>query len=70
MASKLQGRKIAFIGASGQLGKPTIEALINLGVHTITAIQRPEATSTFPARVIIKKGNLNNKLFLNRVLKG
>ncbi|KAE9373824.1 putative oxidoreductase CipA-like protein [Stipitochalara longipes BDJ] len=70
MASKLQGRKIAFIGASGQLGKPTIEALINLGVHTITAIQRPEATSTFPAGVIVEKGNLDDESFLNGVLKG
>jgi uncharacterized protein YbjT (DUF2867 family) len=70
MASKIQGRKIAFIGASGQLGKPTIEALINLGVHTITAIQRPEATSTFPAGVIIEKGNLEDESFLAGVLKG
>jgi uncharacterized protein YbjT (DUF2867 family) len=48
MGPVIQGRKIAIVGASGQLGKPTIKALIGLGVHTITAIQRSEATSTFP----------------------
>jgi uncharacterized protein YbjT (DUF2867 family) len=65
-----QGRKIAIIGASGQLGKPTIASLVALGVHTITAIQRPEATSTFPAGVIVKNGNLEDEDFLADVLEG
>jgi uncharacterized protein YbjT (DUF2867 family) len=70
MGPPIQGRKIAIIGASGQLGKPTIEALVGLGVHTITAIQRPEATSTFPAGVIVAKGNLEDESFLSGVFKG
>ncbi|KAH9213866.1 putative oxidoreductase CipA-like protein [Leptodontidium sp. 2 PMI_412] len=70
MAPTIQARKIAFIGASGQLGKPTIDALVKLGAHTITAIQRSEATSTFPAGVIVEKGNLEDESFLARVLKG
>ncbi|KAI7978109.1 hypothetical protein EIK77_009649 [Talaromyces pinophilus] len=70
MTPAIQGRKIAFIGASGQVGKPTIETLLRLGVHTITAIQRPEATSTFPTGVIVKKGNLEDEAFLVEVLKG
>ncbi|CAH0024604.1 unnamed protein product [Clonostachys rhizophaga] len=70
MAPAIQGRKIAITGASGQLGKPTIDALIALGVHTITAIQRPEADSTFPAGVIVKRGNLEDEVFLADVLKG
>ncbi|KAJ3461142.1 hypothetical protein MRS44_009695 [Fusarium solani] len=70
MAPTIQGRKIAITGGSGQLGKPTIESLLKLGVHTITAIQRPGATSTFPAGVIVKKGNLEDEAFLADVLKG
>lgn len=70
MALKAQGRKIAITGAAGQLGKPTLKALLDLGVHTITAIQRPEATSTFPSGVIVKKGNLEDENFLAEVLKG
>ncbi|KAH7143534.1 putative oxidoreductase CipA-like protein [Dactylonectria macrodidyma] len=70
MAPAIQGRKIAITGGSGQLGKPTIESLHKLGVHTITAIQRPEATSTFPAGIIVKKGNLEDEAFLADVLNG
>ncbi|KAH8909298.1 putative oxidoreductase CipA-like protein [Coniochaeta sp. PMI_546] len=70
MASVIQGRKIAITGGSGQLGKPTIAALVELGVHTITAIQRPEATSTFPAGVIVQSGNLEDEVFLADVLRG
>ncbi|KAG7417885.1 hypothetical protein DER46DRAFT_674551 [Fusarium sp. MPI-SDFR-AT-0072] len=70
MASAIQGRKIAIIGASGQLGKPTIDALVRLGAHAITAIQRLEATSTFPVGVTVQKGNLKDEAFLTEVLKG
>lgn len=70
MAPAIQGRKIAITGASGQVGKPTIDALLKHGVHTITAIQREGATSTFPAGVIVKKGNLEDEAFLADVLKG
>src|SRR6478735_8266705 len=70
MAPAIQGRKIAITGASGQLGKPTIDALVELGAHTITAIQRPEAASTFPVGITVKKGNLRDEAFLTEVLKG
>nr|CEG04482.1 unnamed protein product [Fusarium clavum]CEG05765.1 unnamed protein product [Fusarium clavum] len=70
MAPAVQGRKIAIIGASGKLGKPTIDALAGLGAHTITAIQRPEAASTFPTGITVKKGNLKDEAFLTEVLKG
>jgi uncharacterized protein YbjT (DUF2867 family) len=70
MTSYGQGRKIAIIGASGQVGKPTINGLISQGAHIITALQRPEATSTFPAEVIVKKGDLEDEAFLAEVLKG
>ncbi|KAJ6439298.1 NAD(P)-binding domain-containingprotein [Purpureocillium lavendulum] len=70
MAPAVQGRKIAITGASGQVGKPTVDALLAQGVHTITAIQRPGATSTFPAGVIVKKGDLEDEAFLADALKG
>ncbi|SCO80765.1 uncharacterized protein FRV6_04978 [Fusarium oxysporum] len=70
MAPAIQGRKIVITGGSGQLGKPTIDALVELGAHTITAIQRPEAASTFPVGVTVKKGNLRDEAFLTEVLKG
>ncbi|EGU81576.1 hypothetical protein FOXB_07921 [Fusarium oxysporum f. sp. conglutinans Fo5176] len=66
----IQGRKIVITGGSGQLGKPTIDALVELGAHTITAIQRPEAASTFPVGITVKKGNLRDEAFLTEVLKG
>ncbi|KIW21623.1 hypothetical protein PV08_02203 [Exophiala spinifera] len=66
----IQGRRIAIIGASGQLGKPTVQALLGLGAHTVTAIQRLDATSTFPAAVEVKKGNLDDENFLAAALQG
>jgi hypothetical protein len=47
-----------------------LKALLAHGVHTITAIQRPEATSTFPSDVIVKKGDLEDEAFLADVFKG
>ncbi|KAK8913164.1 hypothetical protein H634G_08589 [Metarhizium anisopliae BRIP 53293] len=70
MAQKGQGRKIAIIGASGQVGKPTVNTLISNGGHTVTALQRPEATSAFPSEVIVKKGNLEDESFLTDALTG
>lgn len=70
MDPAIQGRKIVITGGSGQLGKPTIDALVELGPHTITAIQRPEAASTFPVGITVKKGNLRDEAFLTEVLKG
>lgn len=68
--AKAYGRKIAILGASGQLGKPTVEALLKAGVHTVTAVQRADATSTLPAGVIVKKGNLEDEEFLASALQG
>ncbi|KAM0543429.1 hypothetical protein ACHAPJ_012292 [Fusarium lateritium] len=70
MASKAQGRKIAIIGASGHVGAPALKALVAQGVHTITAVQRTEATSTFPSEVIVKTGNLEDESFLASTFQG
>lgn len=70
MSIKPQGRKIAIIGASGQVGTPLIATLLNAGVHTITALQRPGASSSFPANVTVLKGDLASEKFLESALVG
>ena len=70
MAPQKQGRKIAIIGGSGQIGNPTIKTLLAQQVHTITAIQRVEATSKFPSEVIVKTGDLQDESFLADAFKG
>jgi uncharacterized protein YbjT (DUF2867 family) len=70
MAHPLTGRKIAIVGASGKLGRPTLKNLLSKGVHTITAIQRDESASNFPPEVLVKKGSFADEAFLVRALKG
>ncbi|CEJ92235.1 hypothetical protein VHEMI07896 [[Torrubiella] hemipterigena] len=70
MAITAQGRNVAIIGASGQVGRPLIATLLNSGVHTITALQRPDATSSFPTGVTVITGDLANQEFLESSLKG
>ncbi|KAF5574861.1 NAD(P)-binding domain-containing protein [Fusarium pseudoanthophilum] len=70
MSGKAQGRKIAIIGSSGQVGQPTVKALLASGLHTITAVQRIEATSTFPPEVIVKSGDLKDESFLMSTFQG
>lgn len=70
MERALTGRKIAIVGASGQLGKPTLKALLSKNVHTITAIQRNESKSEFPSEVIVKRGSFEDETFLVDALQG
>ncbi|KAF4438603.1 NAD(P)-binding domain-containing [Fusarium acutatum] len=70
MSGKAQGRKIAIIGSSGQVGRPTVKALLASGIHTITAVQRIEATSTFPPEVIVKCSDLKDESFLASTVQG
>lgn len=69
MAAK-QGRKIAVVGGSGNIGTPTIGALLAKGVHTITAISREESTATFPEGVVVIKGSYEDEPFLLSALQG
>ncbi|TVY59816.1 hypothetical protein Focb16_v003477 [Fusarium oxysporum f. sp. cubense] len=70
MSGQAQGRKIAIIGSSGQVEQPTVKALLAPGIHTITAVQRIEATSKFPPEVIVKSGNLKDESFLASTFQG
>jgi uncharacterized protein YbjT (DUF2867 family) len=64
------GRRIAIFGANGNLGKPTLWALLSKGTHTITVIQRLESTAVFPPEVIVKRGSLTDEPFLRETLTG
>ncbi|KAM0396944.1 hypothetical protein ACHAQC_004469 [Fusarium culmorum] len=66
MTSPKQGRKIAIIGASGNVGAPTVKALLAQGIHSITAVQRLGAASKFPSEVVIKSGDLQDESFLDK----
>lgn len=60
-----KGRKIAIVGASGTLGKPLLSALLASSAgHSITAVQRADATSTFSAAVRVLRGDLFSEAFL------
>ncbi|KAI8398724.1 hypothetical protein FOFC_19947 [Fusarium oxysporum] len=55
---------------SGQVGQPTVKALLAPGIHTITAVQSIEVTSKFPPEVIVKSGNLKDESFLASTFQG
>jgi uncharacterized protein YbjT (DUF2867 family) len=65
-----QGRKIAIIGASGTIGGPTLAAMLETGIHTITVLSRASSDASFPAGVQVKRGNYNDQPFLVSALQG
>ncbi|KAF6815199.1 oxidoreductase [Colletotrichum sojae] len=68
--SAQQGRKIAIVGASGNVGGLTLNALLEKGIHTVTAVTRTESSATFPEGVIVKKGSYEDESFLVDAFKG
>ncbi|KAF1847704.1 NAD(P)-binding protein [Cucurbitaria berberidis CBS 394.84] len=68
--STKQGRKIAIVGGSGSIGSHTLSALLKTNIHTVTAISRSESNATFPAGVIVKKGDYSDESFLVSALEG
>lgn len=70
MSGQAQGRKIAITDSSGHVGRPTIEGLLAQGIHTITIVQRIEATSTFPPEVMVKSGGLKDESLLTSAFQG
>lgn len=69
MAPDRQARRIALVGASGNIGSNTLRALLSHGIHDITVIFRPESQSTFPSDVRVKKGPFDDQEFLISALK-
>lgn len=64
-----QSRRIALVGASGNIGSKTLQALLSHDIHKITVISRTESSSTFPPNVIIKRGAFEDESFLVSALK-
>lgn len=69
MAPVRQARRIALVGASGNIGSSTLRALLSHGIHNITVISRPESQSTFPSNVAVMKGSYDDEDFLVSALK-
>ncbi|KAL5342227.1 hypothetical protein BJX70DRAFT_395196 [Aspergillus crustosus] len=67
--STKKGRKITLIGATGNVGHPTLSSLLSQNIHTLTVIQRSESTSSFAPEVLVKKGPLDDEVFLLDALK-
>ena len=68
MASIL--KNIAIIGASGNLGVKTLDALLENEQHQITVITRPSSTATSPSQVSVKRGQYDDNAFLESALQG
>jgi hypothetical protein len=56
--------------ASGHVGKFIVEALLETGKHTVTAITRADSTNEFPSGVHVKKVNYDDQFNLVSALKG
>jgi uncharacterized protein YbjT (DUF2867 family) len=63
-------KNIAIVGASGNLGTKTLEALLKNDLHHITVITRPSSTATYPSPVKVKRGQYDDDEFLESVLQG
>ncbi|KAK4569390.1 hypothetical protein LTR86_003153 [Recurvomyces mirabilis] len=64
-------KNIAVVGAGGNIGSVIVEVLLAKGQHTITAITRPDSTSTLhPDLHHIQKVDLANHTSLISALKG
>ena len=74
MAPQRQSRNIAMIGASGNIGRATLDRLLfhaeSNTKHNITAIVRPESTSEFPSTVNVKKISFDDTQALTEALTG
>ncbi|KAK3669668.1 hypothetical protein LTR78_010420 [Recurvomyces mirabilis] len=66
-------RKIALVGASGNIGSTTLTHLLHSPhpIH-ITAISRPDSTATFPthSRLTVLKGSYDDPTFLAQAFAG
>lgn len=63
-------KNIAIIGASGSVGKPTVEGLLKTGNHNITAITRSSSQAKFPDGVEVRKGDYDDEAFMQSALAG
>ncbi|KAH9203971.1 hypothetical protein DL95DRAFT_471911 [Leptodontidium sp. 2 PMI_412] len=62
-------KKVAVIGASGNVGTPVVDALLTAG-FIVTAIAREESTSSYPAGVEVRKADLSSLDALTKAFVG
>lgn len=62
-------KNIAFIGASGNLGSKTLDALLKEDKHSITVITRSSSTVDYDSRVHVHKGEYQDAAFLESALQ-
>jgi uncharacterized protein YbjT (DUF2867 family) len=63
-------KNITLVGASGNLGSKTLEALLSSGKHYVSVITRPSSTSSYPPPVTVKQGEYDDKAFMDSALQG
>lgn len=63
-------RKVAIVGAGGQVGTYIVEALLKTGKHQLTAITRADSTSKVPDGVETAKVNYDDHSSLVNALQG
>lgn len=64
-------QSIAVIGASGMLGKPVTEELLNAGFQICAIARNPEkARRMLPDRIAVVKGNVKDTASLHRAFEG
>ncbi|KAK3313094.1 isoflavone reductase [Apodospora peruviana] len=62
-------RTVAVIGASGNVGAPTVKALLSAGFK-VTAVTRESSNSTFPNEVEVRKADLTSVESLTKAFAG
>ncbi|KAL7934119.1 NAD(P)-binding protein [Trichoderma chlorosporum] len=62
-------KTVAVLGASGNVGKIAVPALLSAG-FSVTIIARPESTSSYPEGVTVKQSSYDDIETLTEVLKG
>ncbi|GFP55593.1 hypothetical protein ACSS6W_009052 [Trichoderma asperelloides] len=62
-------KTVAVLGATGNIGKVAIPALLSAG-FIVTVITRPESTWTYPQGITVKKSSYDNLKTLSEALKG
>lgn len=63
--------RIAFVGASGYLGKQTLAALAASRKHRITVISRTVSSANFPGYddVVVRRGSYEDEAFMHSALR-
>jgi nucleoside-diphosphate-sugar epimerase len=63
-------KNVAIIGASGNLGTPVLNTLLNHSPFDITVVSRQESDRTFPPNVKVIKADYSSQESLTNALKG